>query len=155
MLKLSELREKYNSEEACLLYLSELKWPNGYKCPKCGCKHYYKGRKYYFRKCQNCDFDESPTAGTLFHKLKFSMVTAFEIIYWITQTKKGMSIVDIANHFGINQKSAWRFKRKVQIAMSGAKRNKLSGNVEIDEFMLGSLERWLKGGALEKSIKLW
>ncbi len=148
--KLQVIREKFSTEEACLEYLSEIKWSNGYQCPKCGNKEYYKGRKKLFRKCSKCDFDESPTSGTLFHKIKFNIVIAFEMIYWITETKKGMSTKELANHFGVNQTTAWKFKRKIQLAMKQGDVPPLIGNVEVDEFMVGGKEKKAQGRSLGK-----
>lgn len=150
MTKLQILREKFSTEEACLTYLAELKWRAGYSCPKCGNNTYCKGRTRVFRKCKKCYFDESPTSGTLFHKIKFPLVKAFEIIYWITETKKGMSTNEIANHFGIHQTSAWRFKKKVQLAMAEKTSDKLYGYIEVDEFVVGSKEKKAQGRSLGK-----
>lgn len=33
-------QSKYGTEQACKETLFRLKWPNGFKCPKCGCEHY-------------------------------------------------------------------------------------------------------------------
>ena len=153
MSKLQKVRDKFSTEEACLSYLAGLKWSHEYKCPKCDNSSYYKGRKKYFRKCTECEFDESPTSGTLFHKIKFSLVKAFEIIYWITETKKGMSTTEIASHFGINQSTAWKFKRKIQLAMKDSEDKMLSGFVEVDEFMFGSKEKKAQGRSLGKKHK--
>jgi hypothetical protein len=150
MTKLEILREKYSTEASCLAYLGELKWQAGYSCPKCGNKTYCKGRTYAYRKCKKCHYDESPTSGTLFHKIKFSLVKAFEIIYWITQTKKGMSTHEIATHFGIHQTTAWRFKKKVQLAMTQEGADKLSGYIEVDEFVVGGKEKKAQGRSLGK-----
>src|SRR5690606_22564637 len=121
MSRIENLRAKFSSESNCLQYLSDLKWKNGYKCQKCGHQEYCKGKKYHWRKCLNCHYDESPTCGTLFHKVKFSLVSAFEIIYWLSSTTKGMSTHEISRHFGIHQTTAWRFKKKVQLATSDSK----------------------------------
>lgn len=155
MSKLQILRENFSTKIDCQRYLAELKWANGYKCRKCGHERYCKGRKHYFRKCLNCHFDESPTSGTLFHKIKFSLVQAFEIIYWITQTTKGMSSAEIGKHFGIHQTSAWRFRRKVQQAMKDLEGQKLLGMAEVDEFVVGSEEKKAQGRSLGKKQLAW
>ena len=33
---LLELEDRFSSEEACRLYLSSLRWPEGFVCPECG-----------------------------------------------------------------------------------------------------------------------
>ena len=32
----TEFLEQFSSEDACLAYLEELRWPNGFICPSCG-----------------------------------------------------------------------------------------------------------------------
>jgi len=143
--KLDLLRQQFSSEDLCKEYIAALKWANGYTCVKCGYEKYYKGIRTFDRKCQKCSHNESPTAGTLFHKLKFSLVKAIEIIYWLSQTKKGMSSVELSRHFGLEQKTCWRFKRKIQLAMAEKSSALLTGLVEVDEFVVGGLEKKAQG----------
>ena len=57
-------------------YLASLKWEKGYCCRKYGHTK-YQVRKDFSRTCNICSDTESPTAGTLFHKLKFGLLKAF------------------------------------------------------------------------------
>ena len=148
--RLELLRQQFSSEDSCKEYIANLKWTTGYHCVKCGYDKYYKGIRTFDRKCQKCSHNESPTAGTLFHKLKFSLVKAFEIIYWLSQSKKGMSSVELSRHFGLEQKTCWRFKRKIQLAMAEKSSALLSGLVEVDEFVVGGLEKKAQGRSLGK-----
>lgn len=150
MNKLQFIRENYSTQEACLDYLYAIKWSNAYSCSKCGHSHYCKGRTRHYRKCKSCQYDESATSGTLFHKIKFSLVSAFEIIYWLTETKKGMSTVEVSAHFGISQQAAWKFKKKIQLAMSQKDSKQLKGLVEVDEFVVGGKEKKAQGRSLGK-----
>jgi ISXO2 transposase-like protein/transposase-like zinc ribbon protein len=143
---LAKLRSKFNSELACMEHLANIKWKHGYNCCKCGHSLYYKGQRNFDRKCQECQHNESPTTGTLFHKIKFPLVKAFEMIYWITETTKGMSTVELSKHFDLQQKTCWLFKRKIQEAMN-EKGSKLDGFVEIDEFIQGGSEVKAQGRA--------
>ena len=67
-----QFNQYFQDEEHCLKYLASLKWDKGYNCKKCGSEKWWKGRLAYDRRCQKCGYNESPTAGTLFHKLKFN-----------------------------------------------------------------------------------
>src|SRR5699024_6600388 len=114
----NEKFDKYfRDEEDCLRYLSELKWQDGYKCKRCGSELWWRGRKKFDRRCQRCEYNESVTAGTLFHKLKFGLRKAFKICFELSVRKKGMSSCEIGRAFDIQQKTAWYFKVKVQRAM--------------------------------------
>jgi hypothetical protein len=132
--------EKFGTEEQCLAFLSKEKWGSGYSCRKCNHTVSVKGRTWHHRRCQKCGYDESCTAHTLFHKLKFPLVSAFSIVYHISTMKKGMSSVEISRQYGIHQENAWYFKRKVQAAMQSQGTTKLSGIVQVDETIIGGFE---------------
>ena len=104
----------------------------------------------YYRNCKSCFYDESCTSGTLFHKIKFSIVSAFEIIYWLIETKKGMSTVELYHHFGINQSTAWKFKKKIQLATSGGSSSKMTGSIEVAKFVVGGKKKKAQGLSLGK-----
>lgn len=108
----------FESDRECYNYLVASKWSKGYWCKKCGHDKYCKGKKWHHRRCKKCQYDESPTANTLFHKLKFSVNIAFRIAFQLCCEPKGKSSCEIAREHGICQPTAWFFKRKVQQAMT-------------------------------------
>ena len=110
-------KSRFGTKKACYQYLADFKWTDGYSCVKCGHDDYIKGKKPSSRKCRKCCYDESPTSDTLFHGLKFSIDTAFEMLFEICAGKKGASIIWFAEHFGVQQKTAWHFRQKVQQAI--------------------------------------
>ena len=59
------------------------------------------------------------------------------MVFRITAKRKGMSTVELGCEVGVQQKTAWLFKRKIQIAMKPDKSSKLEGNVDVDETLLG------------------
>lgn len=137
----SQFRERFGNELSCLEYLIELKWGKGYQCRRCGCEQYHKGRKWHYRRCRQCKYDESATSGTLFHQCKLGLVKAFEMAFRITARKKGMSSCELAREFNCQQKSAWLFKAKLQEVMKSSGKNPLEGDVEVDEFVVGGFEK--------------
>lgn len=66
-LSLFEFQERFADEDSCTLYLSSLKWKEGYRCKKCGHGHYCCGIQKYDKQCSKCNHLESPKSGTLFH----------------------------------------------------------------------------------------
>lgn len=146
-LDLHSFMEKFRTEEQCLKFLVKQKWGNGYRCWKCNCDQYYKGRTWSFRRCKACGYDESATANTLFHKLKFPLPTAFVIIYQLSTMKIGMSTIEIGRQHGIHQETAWYFKKKVQLAMAKLDEPLLSGAIEVDEAVIGGFEPGVIGRA--------
>ncbi|MBI5521073.1 MAG: transposase [Desulfarculus sp.] len=68
-------QQRFATEQACIVHLAALRWPDGYNCQKCG------GDKAYQLKveprvfmCSRCNFQESVTAGTLLHRTKLPLV---------------------------------------------------------------------------------
>ena len=76
-LSIFEFQEKFPDEKSCIDYLMEFKWSNGFECPRCGHTKSCSGHKEYMRQCTKCNYLASPTSGTLFHKVKFSLLKAF------------------------------------------------------------------------------
>jgi len=112
-----EFQKRFPDDRSCMKYLSEIKWHDGFVCKKCGHTHYCKGNKEFDRQCTRCNYVESPTAGTLFHKLKFSLLKAFWIIYYMSTSKKGISSTELSRKLQLRQKTAWLFQRKVKEAI--------------------------------------
>lgn len=135
--------KRFPDEESCYNYLVEIKWEEGYVCKKCGHTNYCSGRKPYSRRCTRCKYDkydESPTAGTMIDKCKFSLHLAFHIVFKLSTKKKGMSSPELSHEFDLRQMTCWEFKRKVQQAMRSSMRYPLTGTVHVDEFLIGEYE---------------
>ena len=136
-----EFNRYFQTDEDCYRYLSAMKrtLDNPYKCKKCGHIRYGKGKKPYSRRCAKCNYDESPTAGTMFDKCKFSLLIAFHICFKISTKKKWMSSLELSEEFGLRQKTVWEFKWKLRQAMSGSRKHKLEGTVHVDAFLIGDI----------------
>lgn len=135
----------FKIDEDCQKYIADIKWEQGYSCKKCGNTKYIKGSKPYNRRCLKCKKDESPTAGTMFDKVKFSLLTAMNIVFKIATKKKGMSTLELSREFELRQKTCWAFKWKIQQAMQSSKQNPLTGEVHVDEFYIGQPEEQKRG----------
>lgn len=142
-----EFYQRFSSKEDCLAYLANFKWSQGYKCRKCECTDYMKGKQAYSRRCKQCKYDESPTSHTLFHRLKFSILTAFEIIFCLSTKKKGESTLALSEELPVSYVSCLRFRRKVQKAMESSHQFPLKGKVEVDETAIGGYDAESPGRA--------
>ncbi len=137
--------QQFTTEDACLSYLSGIKWASGYICKRCGYSNYCKGKKEFNRRCTKCRYDESPTAGTMFDKVKFSLLIAFHIAFKIATKKKGMSSLELSQEYELRQKTCWEFKWKIQQAMASSLQYPLTGTVQVDEFIVGGPEEQKRG----------
>ncbi len=131
-------KDRFTCKQDCYEFLAELKWKDGYKCGRCSGEVHIKGKRPASRRCGKCGYDESTTTGTLFHKLKFGIDKAFEMLYEIATSKKGANSIWLAEHFGVNQKTSWLFRQKVQLAMKSSERHPLEDEAHVDEFEIGT-----------------
>ena len=140
-----KFNQRFKTEEDCYSYIASIKWENGYQCRKCGNDKSIPGKKPFSRRCTQCKYDESPTANTMFDKVKFSLVLAFHIAFKISTKKKGMSSSELSNEFELRQKTCWAFKWKIQQAMQSSQRYPITGEVHVDEFFIGGPEKNKRG----------
>jgi hypothetical protein len=135
----AEFGERFGTEAACMATLFELRWGRGWSCPACGhgrCAE-LKDRAVY--QCNRCKHQVGLTAGTVFHWTKLPLTTWFLAIYHLTQSKGGMSSIELARRLGTRQPTAWLIKHKLMAAMEArdAAKPKLQGRIEIDDAYLG------------------
>jgi hypothetical protein len=69
--------------------------------------------------------------------MKMPILKAFHMIFRLTAKKKGMSTAELGAEVGVEQKTAWLFKRKIQVAMNQNNNDKLNGKIDVDETLLG------------------
>ena len=134
-----EFRQRFGTEAQCRAALFSLRWGKGWACPGCGHAGYaeLKGRAVY--QCNRCKRQVGLTAGTVFHWTKLPLTVWFLAIYHLTQSKGGMSSVELARRLGTRQPTAWLIKHKLMAAMAAreAEKPKLAGRVEMDDAYLG------------------
>ena len=110
----------------CYKYLATIKWPNeSFICKKCGNTKFHKGRSPYSRRCSQCKYDESVTAGSMFDKLKFPILIAFSMVHDVMTFEQGNSSFDLSKKYGLNRNTCLAFKYKVQRAMGDLRQKRL------------------------------
>jgi transposase-like protein len=137
---LIQFAERFKSDEDCKIYLSEIKWENGFVCRKCGHTKYQE-RKNHSRTCNLCSDTESPMANTLFHKVKFGLRKAFFMCFEMSTTTKSLSASQMSVRFGVRENTARLFMHKVREAMKSSENHPMEGIVHIDEFVVGGKEK--------------
>jgi predicted RNA-binding Zn-ribbon protein involved in translation (DUF1610 family) len=144
-LTIFEFQQMFPDDTSCLKYLADRKWTDGFLCPKCGNTKYCNGDREHSRQCTKCNYIGSPTSGTLFHKVKFSLRKAFYIVFYLSTSKKGISSTELSRKLGLRQKTCWLFKQKVMVAMKSSGQFLLQGKVEVDETVVGGQEEGVVG----------
>ena len=108
-----EFSNIYNTDIACLKYLEELKWKNGFVCTKCGNTKFIPIQKNLSRRCTKCAYIESATTGTIFQAIKFPLTKAFYIVYYCTLDKQEMTIDQLSDLLELRRNTCWSFRKRV------------------------------------------
>jgi transposase-like protein len=148
-----EFEERFATEEACREYLSKLRWPDGFRCSRCGGhKGWPLNRDLY--ECANCGFQTSVTAGTIFQDTKKPLGLWFRAIWYVVGQKNGVSALGLQRVLGLGSyHTAWTWLHKLRRAMVRPGRDRLSGTVEVDETYVGGEKPGKRGrGAAGKTL---
>lgn len=113
-----ELELLFESDDACLGFLANLKWADGFTCRKCGNTNSCPGKAPHSRRCTKCKSEESATTGTIFHNCKFPVSKAFYIAYHVCKGKEEISTYEFARRLSLRQMTCWNFKNKISISLS-------------------------------------
>ena len=150
---ITKFQEKFATEDACREYLFQLKWPQGFICPKCGHREYYLIQRGHLYQCKQCQKQSSTTAGTMLHRSHLSLVKWFWAIYLISRDKRGCSALSLKNMIQVSYPTAWLLFQKIRTAMAAKERDYiLSGLVVIDDAYYGAATKNKKRGrGTEKS----
>lgn len=103
----------YPDSLSCYRFLDELKWSNGYECHKCGNAKYFDGAHKFSKRCTRCGYDESVTAFTLFHRVRFPIDKAFYIAYLTVSGRKEFTLEKLSAILNLRINTISDFSRKV------------------------------------------
>lgn len=134
---LQQLEDMFSTEDQCRSYLARLRWAEGFACPKCrGKVAWLTARGLYH--CKSCGHDTSATSGTILHRARLPLRTWFRAIWWVISQKNGASALGLKRILGLGSyETAWTWLHKLRRAMVRPGRDRLSGEVEVDETYVG------------------
>ncbi len=149
-------QKRYGTEEACARALAQQRWPEGFRCPRCGHGHGYAITTRHSYECSKCHYQASLTAGTLFHSTNLSLTQWFWAIYLAVSDKGGISAMRLSKQIGVSWITASRMLRKIRIAMGHRDSlYRLHDLIEIDDALVGGRRGGKRGrGAGGKSAVL-
>jgi transposase-like protein len=150
---IKDFDKQFPTDDACLEFLFNARFPNGAFCPKCQkiTPHYRIANRKVFS-CQNCGSHISPTANTIFHKSDTPLRSWFHAMFLMSSTKTGISAKQLQRELGVTYKTAWRMFKEIRKLMT-YNVNPLSGQVEVDETYVGGKRQGTRGrGASGKTI---
>src|ERR1700677_3232220 len=128
----------YGSEQKCRAVVIASRWPNGFECPACGGRTYSEVVTRRLFQCSGCRRQTSPIAGTIFASTHLPLRLWFRAMYHLTQSKQGISSIELGRRLGVTQTTAWKIKHKLeQVMMERDASKRLTGRVELDDAYLG------------------
>lgn len=115
----TDFAQKFSTEEQCVEFLIQYRWPEGWHCSKCSCKEYYYQTSRKSFKCKQCSDQQSITAGTIFHKSKVPLQKWFLAIFLLAQDEGNLSTLVLQNQLSLPHAStAHRLKSKILSAFT-------------------------------------
>lgn len=128
---------RFDTDEKCRMALENLRWPDGVKCIRCQSDKISRAYKRNQLECNSCGYHFSVTAGTIFHDSHLPLRKWFIAIYLISESKKGVSALQLKRTLGVAYKTAWYMCHRIREAVKDADTSLLRGIVEIDETYVG------------------
>jgi len=137
---LAQFDRWFATEEACRRYLAKLRWPAGFRCPRCESPDAWLTERALMH-CKCCGRQVSVTAGTLFHGTRSPLRLWFQAMWWVTVQKNGASALGLQRILGLGSyETAWTWLHKLRRAMVRPGRDLLTGEMEVDETFIGGVE---------------
>ncbi len=138
-------QRRFGTEKACRKRLFTLRWPEGFKCPRCGGHKEYFLEKRMLYQCVECKHQTSLTAGTVMHRTRTPLLKWFWAIYLVSTDKRGLSAMALSRKINIGLKCAWTMLHKIRKAMEARDAEyQLAGLIQVDDaFFKGGVS---KGG---------
>lgn len=148
-------QQQFSSEDDCLKYLQQMKWPNGFICPSCGNNHSYEISSRHLYECTQCK-KTSIMAGTLFHGSKITLIQWFWAIYFLGSDKGSISALRLSKLIEVNWRTVRLILKKLRTAMGHRDSlYQLSGAIELDDALVGDRQKGKRGrGSADKKSVL-
>jgi transposase-like protein len=131
------------TEQACLSYLEEIRWPQGARCPKCGGRKISKfitpeskrSKKYISKRtgeakgwkipartlyeCRDskCRYQFTAKTGTVFSDSHLPLEKWFFAIALVISAEKGMSALQLKRELGVGYQTAWYLCHRIREAI--------------------------------------
>ena len=151
---LKEFPARFREDDAGRKYLAACRWPEGFRCARCGQGAAFELPQRRLWQCKACGRQTSLTAGSALHRTRLPLTVWFWAAYLVTTHTPGLSAVQLQRQLGLSYETAWALLHKLRLAMVNPEREPLKDKAEVDETYLGGPEVGLQGGRqlLEKAL---
>ncbi|HEU5457249.1 MAG TPA: IS1595 family transposase, partial [Terracidiphilus sp.] len=127
-MNLIDVAQQFKTDDDCLAYLESMRWPDGIRCPACGCdrvsnikrRSASKNKRTRIYQCleSTCNQQFSATSGTIFNDSHLPLTKWFMALALIVDAKKSISANQLMQHLGIGSyRTAWYLAHRIRKAM--------------------------------------
>ena len=122
----------FDSEDACIAYLFNARWPRGFRCPACGHSKAYaiNSRRLPLYQCALCRKQTSLIAGTVMEGSRTPLRKWLIAIHLLSR-ENGVTALRLASLIRVTYKTAWLMLHKIRRAIAECDaKQPLTGTVE-------------------------
>lgn len=91
---LINFQKMFKTERQCEKRLFKIRWPNGFKCTRCGDTKHFSLPKHKLFQSKKCTYQVSLTADTIMHGTRKPLLKWFWAIYLVNTDKKRFLCLD-------------------------------------------------------------
>ena len=144
----------FNDFDRCKDFMVALRWPNGVRCPHCGCdrvswlstvRRWQCSRRHPHRQF-------TLKTGTIFEDSPLPLSKWLPALWLIVNAKNGISSYEIARAVGVTQKTAWFMGHRIRAALHAGSFKKMTWEIEVDETFIGGKARNMHNAQRKRRI---
>jgi len=143
---LKEFQARFREDDACRTYLAACRWPESFRCARCGQGAAFELPQRRLWQCKACGRQTSLTAGSVLHRTRVPLTVWFCATYLVSTHSPGLSAVQLQRQLGISHETAWALRHKLRRAMVNPEREALKDKVEVDANLPARAGGRLEGG---------
>ena len=133
---LEEFKRAFPDDLTCKKFIYELKKAHPFLCKKCKSEKEIKGKSQFDRRCAKCNYNESITANTIFHRTRYPLYKGFYMLYYFMSIDESrLSLTTLSKELDVHQSSLQLFKNKVYERL---KKKSKQQSVSWEEMILNS-----------------
>jgi transposase-like protein len=139
LVTVESLVARFQTEEACADYLFQIKWPNGFVCPRCHHHDYYKTttRRLPLYECAHCHHQASLTVGTVMEGSRTPLQKWFIAFHHLSQPHS-INALQLKEEIHVTYRTAWSMLHKIRHALREEDSSiLLSGFVQVHDACYG------------------
>lgn len=123
------LRTLFSTEQHCVSYLFQKRWPRGFSCPFCGMPQKEMAPAHTVV-CRYCRKQTSITAHTLMHGSKKSLIGWMRVSWQFCKNDQGISARELQRLMELScYHTAWSWLQKIRLAAALAESTPCGGKV--------------------------